>query len=135
MVAEQHGCARWRDARAEAANPFESCLRAIANQVPGLEVVPQVLITSVTPWCRPDLVDVRLHMILEADSFTWHGDRQALARDAKRYNLLVADGWLVLRFTWEDVMFDPDYVRSVLEAAVARVAGRPKVSDSHSGAA
>ncbi len=124
-----------RDARAEAANPFESCLRAIANQVPGLEVVPQVLIRSVTPWCRPDLVDGRLRMILEADSFAWHGDRQALARDAKRYNLLVADGWLVLRFTWEDVMFDPDYVRSVLEAVVARIAGRPIVSDSRSGAA
>ena len=124
-----------RDARAEAANPFESCLRAIALQVPGLDVKPQVLITSVTPWCRPDLVDTELHVILEADSFTWHSDRQALARDAKRYNLLVADGWLVLRFAWEDVMFDPAYVRSVLEAVVARVAGRPKVSHSGRGAA
>ncbi len=124
-----------RDARAEAANPFESCLRAIANQVPGLSVSPQVLITSVQPWCRPDLVDVDLHLILEADSFAWHGDRQALARDAKRYNLLVADGWLVLRFSWEDVMFDPDYVRSVLEAVVALVAGRPKVSHPATGAA
>lgn len=76
-----------------------------------------------------------LHVILEADSFTWHGDRQALARDAKRYNLLVADGWLVLRFAWEDVMFDPAYVRSVLEAVVARVAGLPKVSRSSRGAA
>jgi len=120
-----------RDARPEAANPFESCLRAIANQVPGLNVRPQVLITSVTPWCRPDLVDTELRIVLEADSFTWHGDRQALARDARRYNLLVADGWWVLRFAWEDVMFDPDYVRSV----ISRVAELAKVSRPHTGAA
>ena len=124
-----------RAARGEAANPFESCLRAIAAQVAGLNVQPQVLITSVTPWCRPDLVDTELRVILEADSFAWHGDRQALARDAKRYNLLVADRWLVLRFAWEDVMFDPDYVRSVLEAVVTRVAGLPKVPHSGRGAA
>ena len=56
--------------------------------------------------------------ILEADSFEWHGDRRALRRDARRYNLLVVDGWIVLRFAWEDVMFDPDYVRDVLVAVV-----------------
>ena len=60
-------------------------------------------------------------MVLEADSFEWHGDRAALRRDAKRYNLLVVEGWLVLRFAWEDVMFDPDYVRQVLVAVVALV--------------
>ena len=58
-------------------------------------------------------------MILEADSFEWHGDRAALRRDARRYNLLVVDGWIVLRFAWEDVMFDPAYVREVLVAVVA----------------
>lgn len=106
-------------ARAEAANPFESCLRAIALRVPGLSVEPQVLITSVEPWCRPDLVDVELRIVLEADSFAWHGDRTALAMDARRYNELVADGWLVLRFAWEHVMGDPAYVRRVLAAVVS----------------
>lgn len=134
-LARGRGAARVRevadDARPGAANPFESCLRAIVKQVPDLEVEPQVLITSVTPWCRPDLVDVELRVVLEADSFTWHGDRRALARDARRYHQLVADGWWVLRFAWEDVMFDPDYVRSVL----ARVAGLAKVSALRTGAA
>jgi very-short-patch-repair endonuclease len=106
-------------ARAEAENPFESCLRAIASEVPGLAVEPQVLITSVQPWARPDLVDRSLGVALEADSFEWHGDRAALRRDARRYDLLVVDGWLVLRFAWEDVMFDADFVRQVLVAVVA----------------
>ncbi|WP_216656409.1 endonuclease domain-containing protein [Nocardioides marmotae] len=123
-LARGAGAARVRTvaaaARAEAANPFESVLRAIALDVPGLEVEPQRLITSVTPWARPDLVDLRLRIVLEADSFEWHGSRGALRRDARRYNLLVADGWIVLRFAWEDVMHDAAYVRAVLAAVTAR---------------
>lgn len=119
-VAEIHGPGRPQAqrvaelARAEAANPFESVLRAIAVEVPGLRVEPQALITSTSPWSRPDLVDRALRIVIEADSFEWHGNRTALARDARRYNLLVADGWLVLRFAWEDVMFDAAYVHGVL---------------------
>ena len=67
---------------------------------------------------RPDLVDERLKMVLEAESFEWHGGRAELKRDARRYNLLVVDGWIVLRFSWEDVMFDRDYVLDVLRAVV-----------------
>lgn len=108
------------EARGEAANAFESSLRAIALDIAGLQVEPQVLIRETDPWCRPDLVDRDRRIVLEADSFEWHGSRGALARDARRYNLLVAAGWLVLRFTWEDVMFDPAYVAAVLRAVVAQ---------------
>lgn len=102
-----------------AANPFESVLRCLADRVAGLAVTPQVLITSVVPEARPDLVDRDLRIVIEADSFQWHGGRAALARDARRYNGLVADGWLVLRFSWEDVMFDQPAVTTVLERVVA----------------
>ncbi|GAA1142800.1 DUF559 domain-containing protein [Nocardioides aquiterrae] len=112
-------------ARAEAANPFESVLRSIALGVDGLHVEPQLLITSTRPWCRPDLVDRDLRIAVEADSFEWHGDRAALARDARRYNLLVADGWLVLRFAWEHVMHDAEHVRAVLQAVVHQRAQGP----------
>ena len=102
-----------------AANAFESALRAITYDVPGLHVVPQVAIYASTFLGRPDLVDERLGVILEADSFEWHGNRAALRRDARRYDQFIVNGWLVLRFAWEDVMFDPDWVRSILTAAVA----------------
>ena len=102
-------------------NPFESVLRAIAIDVPGLEVEPQVRISGELGLdVRADLVDRRLRIVLEADSFEWHGDRTALRRDARRYDLLVANGWTVLRFSWEDVMHDPDFVRAVLRATVVR---------------
>lgn len=107
-------------ADARAANPFESALRAIASDVAGLVVVPQVSLRHGGQLLgRPDLVDERLGIVLEADSFEWHGGRGALARDARRYNLFAVHGWLVLRFCWEDVMFRPSEVRVVLEAAVA----------------
>lgn len=122
-------------ASADAANPFESVLRAIAADVPGLKVRPRVLITSVDPWVRPDLVDEDLRIVLEADSFEWHGGRSALRDDARRYDRLVVDGWLVLRFAWEDVMFDQEFVRRVLVGVVALVQGRTEVPCPHCDAA
>ena len=113
-----------RAARPEAANPFESVLRAIALDVPGLSVEPQRVIHGRRVWARPDLVDEDLRIVLEADSFAWHGGREALDRDASRYNRLAVEGWLVLRFSWEAVMFRPDEVREVLLDAVAYVTQR-----------
>jgi very-short-patch-repair endonuclease len=112
-------------ARAEYGNVFESALRWIAVTVPGLHVEPQVAIREPHFLGRPDLVDVRLRILLEADSFEWHGKRAALRRDTQRYNTFVVHGWLVLRFAYEDVMFDPDWVRSILVAAVAERTVQP----------
>jgi hypothetical protein len=71
MTATGPGSAKIRriadQARAEAANPFESCLRAIALTVPGLSVQPQVRLPGMN--ARPDLVDADLGLALEADSF------------------------------------------------------------------
>lgn len=100
-----------------AANPFESVLRHLALGVPGLHLTPQRVVVGSRQTVRPDLVDEDLRIVVEADSFQWHGGRADLRRDARRYNLLTVDGWLVLRFSWEDVMFDPDHVREVLTAA------------------
>lgn len=102
-----------------AANAFESCLRAIAIQVDGLEVEPQVRIAEPDFLGRVDLADRRLRIIIEADSFEFHGTRRALVEDAGRYNRFVAAGWIVLRFTWEDVMLHPEVVHEALSGAVA----------------
>ncbi|MFL6159742.1 MAG: DUF559 domain-containing protein [Marmoricola sp.] len=56
-------------------------------------------------------------MVLEADSHTWHSSRSALKRDCRRYIALVLAGWTVLRFAWEDVMFDQERVRTDLSRA------------------
>lgn len=103
-----------------AANPFESVLRAIALDVPGLRFVPQVVIRGPGFVVRPDLVDEANRVVAEADSFEWHGGRSALRADCRRYNDLALDGWLVLRFAWEDVMYRAEYVRDCFVTAGQR---------------
>lgn len=115
--------ARLADGRA--ANPFESVLRALSTEVRGLDLVPQVSIREGDLDVRPDLVDLERRLVVEADSHMWHSSRAAIRRDCRRYTRLVLHGWTVLRFSWEDVMLDPDYVRSCL-TALAAVAGRPR---------
>jgi very-short-patch-repair endonuclease len=116
------GCTQMRRiaevASPDVANPFESCLHAIALTVPGLQVRPQVTIREPGIVARPDFVDVALKIVLEADSFEWHGGRAQLSADARRYDLLVVNGWLVLRFSYEHVMGQPEFVHRVLVAAV-----------------
>jgi len=80
---------------------------------------------------RPDLVDERLKIVVEADSFEHHGSRKALVLDCVRYDNLVSDGWTVLRFAWEQVMFQPAWVRMTLMVVTGRQTstnGGPTVS-------
>lgn len=105
-----------QDADARAANPFESTTRAIANTVPGLHPQPQGVIAGVG---RVDLLDPILGIVIECESFEWHGTKAGMARDVKRYTNLARRGFTVVRFTWEEVMHHPDYVRQVLIDVVA----------------
>lgn len=98
-----------------AANPFESVLRAVLRGVPGAAFEPQVSIGGLG---RPDLVDRRRRIIVEADSFEFHAGTAAFARDMERYNSFVADDFLVLRFAWRHAMFEQDYVHATVSAAL-----------------
>lgn len=114
------GCLRVaQEADGRADNPFESVLRAISLDVPGLRLEPQQVLAVSPHVIRPDLVDHRLRIVVEAESFEFHSNRAALARDCERYNELGVLGWTVYRFTWGHVMNAPWYVRQVLTAAVA----------------
>lgn len=103
-----------------AANCFESLVRAIALEVPGLSVRPQVNITLPAGEIWVDLADERLRIVIEADSFTFHGTPAALVKDARRYNWLTVDGWRVLRITWQDALNEPGLVAQWLAELVAQ---------------
>jgi very-short-patch-repair endonuclease len=105
-----------REATGKSANPFESVLRAIARDVPGLSVVPQCPVGLVG---HADIGDPVLRIAAEAESWEYHGLRDAFEYDIRRYTAMVRGGWLVVRFTWDDVMHKPDYVRAVLSDLVA----------------
>lgn len=103
-------------ADAGAANPFESALRSVALRVPGLTVVTQGGIDGVG---FVDLLDRRLGIVVEGESLEFHGTKQGLRRDVKRYTALTRRGFIVMRFLWEEAMFDQEYVHAALMDAVA----------------
>ena len=67
---------------------------------------------------HPDVADPTRMLALEAEGFAWHGDKRQLTRDCRRYNALHLLGWLVIRFSWTQVMLEPAYVHQVLRALV-----------------
>jgi very-short-patch-repair endonuclease len=113
-------------ADARAANPFESVLRAICSEVPGLSVAPQHVVEDDSFAAQVDLADAALQIAIEAESYEFHGSRKQFRRDCRRYTELGARGWVVLRFTWHEVMFQPDYVRRMLAMTVGTRAERPE---------
>jgi very-short-patch-repair endonuclease len=104
-----------RHADGRAANAFESRLRGVVIDagVTGFEPQLDIELSSGRA-VRVDLGDRARRIVLEADSFEHHGSRGALARDCERYDELVASGWIVLRFAWEQVMFRPEWVADVV---------------------
>ena len=102
-----------------AANPFESALRAVLLDAGITAFVPQVTVRATQTTARVDLADERLRLVVEGDSYTFHGGRAAFSRDCRRYDELVRARWTVLRFTWEHVMFDDAWLVDVVRDVVA----------------
>ena len=104
------------DGRAD--SPLESALRALLIEANVGGFVPQVVVRDDTFSARIDLAHPTLMIALEADSFAHHGTRSALTRDCRRHASLTIRGWRLIRFSWEDVMFDPDWVVATVRCAV-----------------
>jgi len=110
------------DGRAESV--LESALRAILIEAGIDGFIPQIAVREDQFSARLDLGHPILKIGLEADGFEHHGGRTALVRDCRRHVNLSIRGWLVLRFSWEDVMYDREWVI----AAVRRAVGLPALS-------
>ena len=112
------GCRRVRRVAAHAtplaANPLESALRAAAVEAGLSNLVPQLLISEDGLNYYVDLGDEKARIAAEADSFTYHGTPEALARDCRRYDELVTRGWLLLRFSHDQTIFDDRWVKEKL---------------------
>jgi len=116
-------------ASTRSANAYESTLRAIASTVPGLTVASQFPVRVQDGLTlHPDLFDERLGIVIEAESFEWHGDRRQLTQDCWRYNAFTNLGYRVVRFSWEQVILTPAYVVDVLAAVVDRARGPANVA-------
>jgi very-short-patch-repair endonuclease len=73
------------------------------------------------------IVDVAfpaIKLAIELDGRAWHVDRDRFQHDRSRQNRLVAAGWTVLRFTWEDVAFRLETVLAEISTAAAQLTNR-----------
>lgn len=113
------------DGRAE--SPLESALRALLIEAKVGGFVPQVVVRDDTFSARIDLAHPTLMIALEADSFAHHGTRSALTRDCRRHANLTIRGWRLIRFSWEEVMFDPEWVVAIVRCAVEGRTARPSM--------
>jgi very-short-patch-repair endonuclease len=96
---------------------IETVARLALRQA-GLSVDCQVLVPGVG---RVDLV-VDGWLVVELDGFAYHADRDRYRTDRRRTNALVAQGYRVLRFSYEDVMFR--LVDVVAQVVAVHAAGR-----------
>ncbi|WP_433011554.1 hypothetical protein [Kribbella sp. CA-294648] len=110
------------DGRAESV--LESALRAILIEadIEGFE--PQYAVRDRDFSARLDLGHPALKIALEAEGFEFHGTRQSLVKDCRRHVNLSIRGWTLLRFSWEDVMYDREWVAEV----VAKATGLPPLT-------
>jgi hypothetical protein len=78
-------------------------------------------------WPRLAVIDARVDfawpefmLVVEIDGRKYHIDAAAFQRDRVRQNALMQGKWMVLRFTVEDVRYDPAYVVNEVGRALAR---------------
>jgi hypothetical protein len=64
-------------------------------------------------------------LAVETDGHQVHGTRQAFERDRRRDRRLLLAGWRVVRFTWRQLVSDPDEVAATIRALL-----QPAASES-----
>lgn len=65
-------------------------------------------------------VDLQVeHVVIECDGFAYHADRIAFRNDRPRDRILQARGFVVLRFTADELLLRPTVVVQVLDAVLA----------------
>lgn len=68
---------------------------------------------------------IAVHKIdIEIDGFAFHSDAEAFQHDRERQNVLIANGWTVLRFTWHDLTNRPQWVLAQIRAAIRQAERR-----------
>jgi very-short-patch-repair endonuclease len=68
-----------------------------------------------------DFLWSRSGLIVETDGYRYHSGRAAFEHDHRRQAQLVAAGFQVLRFTWSQVVEEPEQVAAVLRGRLGQV--------------
>ena len=67
----------------------------------------------------PDFSYPELRIAVEADGYEVHRDRRQWEEDMRRWNLLILNGWIVLRHSWSMINNEPKLVAEDIRNAIA----------------
>ncbi|MGH2969532.1 MAG: DUF559 domain-containing protein [Solirubrobacteraceae bacterium] len=85
--------------------------------------VPRPLVNTTIEGMEVDFCWPAARVIAETDGWAAHGTRAAFGRDRRRSVTLSMLGWIVVRFTYEDVVDDPAYVEATLRRLLLETVG------------
>jgi very-short-patch-repair endonuclease len=71
-----------------------------------------------------DVIFRKLKLIIEIDGRLYHTEAEVFETDRRRQNLLVLDGWCVLRFTWTMIEEHPEELIAMICEAIEMLTGR-----------
>ena len=98
---------------------LESLCRVLLHEQGLPAPVTQLVVRHQGRWVgRVDFAWPGAMLVVEVDGFAFHSGRAEYRRDRRRVNALQAAGWVVLRFSWEDVVQDPGYVVASVAAGL-----------------
>ena len=103
-------------------SPAEWLLVPILDSLAGVRWIgnEQVRLTSGAVFVL-DARIVGVKLGIEVDGLAFHSDRDRFIGDRRRQNALVADGWTILRFTWDDLQGRPAVVRALIVETLERL--------------
>lgn len=58
-------------------------------------------------------------LAIEVDGYAYHSSVESFQRDRRRQNALIASGWTVVRFTWNDLESRPQWVLATIRTVLA----------------
>lgn len=67
---------------------------------------------------RIDFAYPDIRLAIEVDGFACRTDRRVFQDERCRQNDLIQAGWQVLRFTWHDIVHQPDHVAATIRASL-----------------
>lgn len=99
-----------------AGSVLESVMRVRMVQGGLTGFTTQAVLATAPTVLRVDFCFAAAGLVVEVDGARWHQDPH---RDQERDNRLAALGWRVLRFTWAEVVHDPERVLQLVREALA----------------
>jgi very-short-patch-repair endonuclease len=102
-------------------NDYEAAVLTLVRSAALAEPVCQAPLVLGGEPVRIDFLWPTHRVALEADSYEFHGTRQAFERDRRRDQLLRLAGYVPLRITWRQLSRHPEQVEELLRELLGRV--------------